>query len=73
MSEWIEKSPGHAAIGSLVFVLLRLALTITPETFVHPGRSSALLIRLTGIACVVFFGLCAVVWSRRALRDGSRS
>jgi len=73
VSAWIEKSPVHATIGSLVFVALGLALTITPDSFVHPGRRSALLIRLVGIACVTFFGLCAVMWSRRALQDRLRS
>lgn len=69
LSAWIEKSPIHAVIGSLVFVLLGLALTITPETFVHPGRSSALLIRLAGIACVAFFSFCAVMCALRAIRE----
>lgn len=44
----------HAAIVSLAFILLGLTLTVAPETFDHPGRSSAPLIRLVGIACVAF-------------------
>lgn len=54
-------------IGALIFVLLGILYTIDPLAFISFRHQNETLIRIAGIASVIFFGMCLVFISRKLL------
>ena len=52
-------------IGAMVFVLLGTLFILTPETFISPIFRNTLIIKLTGMAVVLFFGAVGIYGSKK--------
>lgn len=52
-------------IGTIIFIILGLLFIGSPEAFVSPIMKSPEVIRITGIASVVFFGFCFIFVARK--------
>lgn len=52
-------------IGSVVFVTLGFLFVITPTSFISPYCHSATKIFISGLASILFFGLCGISIARK--------
>lgn len=54
-------------IGALIFVLLGIVFTYEPTTYVSFRYPSPTVIRIAGIASLIFFGVCLIFITRKLL------
>ena len=52
-------------IGAVTFVLLGLLFTLNPESFISSRYRNSEIIKIAGIASVLFFGLCSVFITKK--------
>jgi hypothetical protein len=52
-------------LGSLAFVAIGVGFVISPPTIAHSYLSNSTTITITGLASIIFFGLCAYFLSKK--------
>src|SRR5690349_14771426 len=60
-----KKKAFLSIIGALIFVVVGFFSAIRPENFVSPIMRNPEIIRISGIASILFFGLCFAFIARK--------